>query len=61
MVATVTYYMIEKYIDESVGAMVKIMVRGGCLPLKGNTRMLWKCDHEHCVCGGIRGACVVRM
>ena len=49
--------MIEKYVDGSVGAMV----RGGCLPVRGNTRMSLKYDDEHCVCGGVRGACVVRL
>ena len=49
--------MIEKYVDGSVGAMVRMMVRGGCLPVRGgclpvggNTRMSWKYDDEHCVC-----------
>ena len=27
--------MIEKYVDGSVGAMVRMMVRGGCLPMMG--------------------------
>ena len=45
--------MIEKYVDGSVGAMVRMMVRGGCLPVRGNTRMLWKYDHEHCVCAEV--------
>ena len=26
--------MIEKYIDGSVGAIVRMMVRGGCLPVR---------------------------
>ena len=42
--------MLEKYVDGSVGAMVRLMVRGGCLPVRENTRMSWKCDDEHCVC-----------
>ena len=33
--------MIEKYVDGSVGAMVRMMVRGGFLPVWGNTRMSW--------------------
>ena len=45
--------MIEKYVDGSVGAMVRMMVRGGCLPVRGNTRMSWKYDDEHCVCGEV--------
>ena len=52
--------MIEKYVDGSVGAMVRMMVRGDCLPVRGNTRMSWKYGDEHCVCGGKwsqRGIC----
>ena len=46
--------MIEKYVDgRCVGAMVRMMVRGGCLPVRGNTRMSWKYDDEHCVCGEV--------
>ena len=41
--------MIEKYVD----GMVRMMVRGGCLPVRGNTRMSWKYDDEHCVCGEV--------
>ena len=44
--------MIEKYVDGSVGAVVRMM-RGGCLPVRGNTRMSLKYDDEHCVCGGV--------
>ena len=36
--------MTGKYVDGSVGEMVRIMVRGGCLPVRGNTRMSWKYD-----------------
>ena len=45
--------IIEKYVDGSVGAMVRMMVRRGCLPVRGNTRMPWKYDDEHCVCGEV--------
>ena len=45
--------MIKKYVDRSVGAMVRMMVRGGCLPVRGNTRMSWMYDDEHCVCGEV--------
>ena len=45
--------MNEKYVDGSVGAIVRMMVRGGCLPVRGNRRMSWKYDHEHCVCGEV--------
>ena len=44
-------HMIDKYVDRSVGAMVGMMVRGGCLPVRGNTGMSWKHDDEHCMCG----------
>ena len=37
----------------SVRAMVSMMVRGGCLPVRGNTRMSWKYDDKHCVCGEV--------
>ena len=26
------------------------MVRGGCLPVRGSTRMSWKYDDMRCVC-----------
>ena len=45
--------MIEKYVDGSVGAMVRMMVRGGYLPVRGNTRMSRKYDDEHCVYGEV--------
>ena len=45
--------MNEKYIDGSVGAMVKMMVRGGCLSVKGSTRMSLKYDDMRCVCGDV--------
>ena len=41
--------IIEKYGDGGVGAMVIMMVRGGCLPVRGSTRMPWKYDDKHCV------------
>ena len=47
--------MIEKYVDGSVGAMVRMMVRSSrnCLPVRGNTIMSLKNDDEHCVCGEV--------
>ena len=45
--------MIEKYVDGGVGAMVRMMVSGGCLPVRGNSGMSWKNDDEHCVCGEV--------
>ena len=40
----------EKYVDGNVGTLVIMMVSGGCLPVRGSTRMSWKCDdYELCV------------
>ena len=33
--------------------MVRIMVRGGCLPVRGNRRMSWKYIDEHCECDDV--------
>ena len=42
------------YVDGSIiCAMVRIMVRGGSLPVRGSTRMTWKYDEIHCVCGDV--------
>ena len=30
------------FADGNVGARVRLMVRGGCLPVKGSERMTWK-------------------
>ena len=46
-------HMLDKYVDGSVGAMVRMMVRGGCLPVRGDTRMSWKYNDERCVCGKV--------
>ena len=46
-----------KYVDGSVGAML----RGGCLPVRENTRMSWKYDNEHCVCGEVLLDCNLYM
>ena len=35
----------------SVGARVRLMVRGGFLPVRGSERMTWKYDDCRCVCG----------
>ena len=37
----------------TVPIMVIMMVRGNCLPVMGNTRMSWKYNDEHCVCGEV--------
>ena len=34
----------ESFADGSVGATVRLMVRGGCLPLRGSVRITWKYD-----------------
>ena len=41
----------EKYANGSVGARVTLMVRGGCLPIRGSKGMEWKYDDALCVCG----------
>ena len=45
--------MNENYVDGTVGAMVRMLVRGGCLPVRGSTRMSWQYDDIHCVCGDV--------
>ena len=45
--------MNDKYVDGSVCATVRMMVREGCLPVKGYTRMPWKYDDEQCMCGEV--------
>ena len=44
-------HMNDKLVDGSVAAMVIMMVRVGCLPVRGNSRISWKYDDEQCVCG----------
>ena len=39
----------ESFADGSVGARVRLMVRGGCLPVGGSEMMAWKYDDD---CGG---------
>ena len=41
----------EKYANCSVGARVRLMVRGSCLPVRGSKGMEWKYDDDLCVCG----------
>ena len=49
--------MTENYVDGSVGRIVRMIVRmvvsGGCLPVRGTTRMSWKHDGEQCVCSDV--------
>ena len=33
-----------------VGARVRLMVRGACLPVSGSKGMEWKYDDDLCVC-----------
>ena len=40
----------KKYAHGSVGARVRLMVRGGCLPVRGSKGMEWKYDDDLCVC-----------
>ena len=37
--------------DGNVGAGVRLMVRGGCLSVRGSERMTWKYDNDKCKCG----------
>ena len=39
----------ESFADGSVGARDRMMVRGGCLPVRGSERMTWK--YDDCRCG----------
>ena len=41
----------EKYANGSVGARVRLMVRGGCLPPRGSKGMEWEYDDDLCVSG----------
>ena len=42
----------EKYANGSVGARVRFMVRGCCLPVRGFKGMEWKYDDDLCVWAG---------
>ena len=42
----------EKYANGSVGARVRLLVRGGCVPVRGSKGMEWKYDDDFCVCVG---------
>ena len=41
----------ERFTDGNVGAGVRLMVREGCLPVRGSERMTWKYDDDKCRCG----------
>ena len=42
----------ESFAEGSVGARVRLIVRGGCLPVRGSERMAWKYDYC-CGCGQV--------
>ena len=44
----------ESFADGNVGAGVRLMVRGGCLPVRGSDRMTWKYDDDKCRCGLVK-------
>ena len=41
--------MNEECVDGSVSAMVRMMLIGSCLPVRGSTRMSWQYADERCV------------
>ena len=43
----------DSFADRSVGDRVRLMVRGGCLPVRGSERMAWKYDDDCCGCGQV--------
>ena len=38
----------ESFADVGVGARVRLMVRGGCLPVRGSEMMAWNYDDDCC-------------
>ena len=43
---------VGKYEDGSVGARMRMLCRGGCLPARANACMRWKYEgNEECGCG----------
>ena len=43
---------VVKYADGSLGARVRILCRGGCLPVRASECMRWKSEwKEECGCG----------
>ena len=38
----------ESFADGNVGAGVRLMARGGCLPVRGSERMTWKYEVDKC-------------
>ena len=43
----------ESFADGSVGARVRMMVRGGCLLVRGNEMKAWKYGDDCCWCGQV--------
>ena len=43
--------MNEEYASGGVEAKVRMMVRGGCLQVRGSAQMRWNYDSDKCVCG----------
>ena len=41
----------ESFADGNVGAGVRLMVRGGCLPVSRSDMMTWKYNDDKCRCG----------
>lgn len=41
----------EKYVDGSVGARVRMMMRGDTLPVRMNSSVRWMYEDTSCVCG----------
>ena len=41
----------ESFADGKVGAGVRLMVRGGCLLVRGSDKLTWKYDDYKCPCG----------
>ena len=48
----------ESFTDGNVGAGVRLMVRGGLLPVRESERMTWKYEDDKCRCGN-REACAI--
>ena len=43
----------ESFSGDSVGAKVRLMVRGGCLPVRGSDTINWKYQDALCGCGQV--------
>ena len=43
----------ESFADGRVGVRVRLMARGGCLPVRGSERMAWKYADDCCGCGQV--------